>query len=210
MQPIEMIKDGLAAVTSVLSAGQDDNEPKNPIALLTSQHREAEALFAEILGASERAYKQKEKALGTLIEKLVLHTELEEKLFYPSAKAVATDFVLESFEEHGVVKILLRKLIGADARDESFKARVTVLEEIIHHHVREEEAELFPQCKAKISDEVLDDIGAKMQAYIAAQEARGQKAAPPRRQPALKAAAKRAKKAPAKKAAAVRGKRTRH
>lgn len=194
MQPVELISDGMAAVGKVLGIGPDGKEPQNAIAILIAQHREADTLFAEIDAAGERAYRVKEKALGTLIEKLLLHTELEEAFFYPAAKAIDTKLVLESVEEHANVKAMLKKLLGADARSESFAAKVTVLKELVQHHVKEEEADLFPKCKDQMSDELLDELGEKMRVRIAGREAGA------RRKPALKAAAK--KKGPAKKKAA--------
>ncbi len=198
MQPVELIKDGMSAVSKALGVGQNAKEPKNAIAILTTQHREVEALFAEIHGAGSKAFKAKEHALGTLLERVLLHTELEEKLFYPAAKVVDPKLVLESLEEHAAVKMLVRKLLGADARDESFDAKVTVLEELIHHHVREEEGELFPKCKDQISDDLLEELGDAMQERIDAKRARERPAGAPRKKPALKAAAKKRKPGGAK------------
>lgn len=198
MQAVELIKDGMTAVGKALGVGHDAKEPQNAITILTSQHREVDTLFSEIEGAGDKAYKKKEGTLGILIDKLLLHTDLEETLFYPAAKAVDAKLVLESFEEHAAMKMLLKKLLGADAKDESFDAKVTVLKELVHHHVREEETDLFPKCKDKMSDDLLEEIGDKMQARIDTKAAREKIAVVrdqggPRKKTALKAAAHKSK-----------------
>ena len=47
---------------------------------------------------------------------------------------------LEAYEEHAVVKLVLAELPGVDPEDERFDAKMTVLLELIEHHVEEEGA----------------------------------------------------------------------
>jgi hypothetical protein len=76
------------------------------------------------------------------------------------------DTVLEAFEEHGVAKDLMAK-IGAIGRrrDETLKAKLTVLAESVRHHVEEEEHEIFDQARRTLGDERLTDLGAAMQTF---------------------------------------------
>jgi len=48
----------------------------------------------------------------------------------------------EAYEEHHVVKLVLQELPKVDLDDERFEAKVTVLAELIDHHVEEEEEEM--------------------------------------------------------------------
>lgn len=145
---------------------QANKEAVDAIALLKSQHREVEALFAEIEKAGDRAIKSKEKLLASIQEKLEMHTKIEDLIFYPAAKEADEDLVLEAEEEHDNVKAMLRKLDKTAADDETFDAKMTVLKELVNHHVKEEENELFPKCKKLFGDDELQELGAKMQAKM--------------------------------------------
>ena len=71
--------------------------------------------------------------------------DLEEDVFYPALRrlhaAKVENMVLEAYEEHHVVKTMTRELCEADPRDERFSAKLTVLKELVAHHVEEEEQE---------------------------------------------------------------------
>ncbi len=136
----------------------------NAIDLLVAQHREVDALFAEYFDAGEKAYRTKEKIYETIAAKLRLHAALEETHFYPAAARVIVDQVREGEEEHTVFKELLDKIDELAAEDSTFDAKVTVLKELIHHHVGEEERDLFPVCSSKMGKEKLDELGAIMHA----------------------------------------------
>jgi hemerythrin superfamily protein len=136
----------------------------NALELLIAQHREVDALFAAYNEAGEKAFRTKEKIYEKIAEKLRLHTELEEKHFYPAAERLDTALVREAEEEHQVLKEMLEKIDQLAAEDSTFDAKVTVLRELVEHHVREEEREMFPECKSKMSEEKLKEIGEIMHA----------------------------------------------
>jgi iron-sulfur cluster repair protein YtfE (RIC family) len=88
----------------------------NPTQILKKQHREVEALFKKIektTGASQRR-----ALLGQLSDSLKLHMQIEEKVFYPAVKELETknaeEMVLEAYEEHAVVKLVLAELPKLD------------------------------------------------------------------------------------------------
>jgi len=73
--------------------------------------------------------------------------------------------VLESYEEHKQVKMVLSDLEQADMNTDTWLAGLKVLMEDVQHHVGEEEKELFPKVKSKVlSKEQLDDLGQRMEA----------------------------------------------
>ena len=144
------------------AASAPAEEEVNAIALLKSQHREVEALFGELEDAGARAVKKKKKLFESVAEKLTLHTKLEESIFYPEAKEADEDLVLESLEEHANVKSMIRKLQRTEADDETFDAKISVLKELVQHHVSEEENELFPKCQEALGTEALEELGKKM------------------------------------------------
>jgi hemerythrin superfamily protein len=137
----------------------------NALELLRSQHEEVDELIASI----ERAEgDHKTELFRELADKLAAHSEIEEKLFYPSVKAEQTeDRLLESVEEHLQVKRLLADMLELDCDDEEFDAKLSVMKEEVRHHAHdEEEGKLFPQVKKLFSEDELDGLGGELLAMF--------------------------------------------
>lgn len=73
-----------------------------------------------------------------------------------------TDDLGEALAEHGVVEFCVFRADSART-DEDFDACVTVLEEVLHHHIKEEETEFFPKAKRALGVDKLEDLGEKME-----------------------------------------------
>jgi hypothetical protein len=110
------------------------------IELLKQQHEEVKKLFREIEQSPDRM--EAENVLVQIIDKLQLHTTIEEKIFYPEIKAAGGDpeEVEHAFEEHGEVKEMIEKLLSEPPEAE-MKMLVKKLIESVEHHVEEEEGE---------------------------------------------------------------------
>jgi len=128
--------------------------------LLESQHRKVEALFKKLSGGRSDSA----TVLEELANNLAAHMAIEQELFYPRVKEADSDLVNESYEEHSVAELALKRLLKTDPEDESFQARVTTLQELIEHHVEEEEKELFPKVEKAMEAEELSDLGKMMKA----------------------------------------------
>ncbi|HEY8678713.1 MAG TPA: hemerythrin domain-containing protein [Candidatus Dormibacteraeota bacterium] len=132
------------------------------ISLLKNDHRKVEKIFSQI----EKGTGNREQLFNELATELTVHAEIEEKLFYPAVKNAKQthDLVLESFEEHKQVKMVLADLAKADKKTEHWLAGLKVLMEDVQHHVGEEENELFPKVKDKVlSEQELKDLGTRME-----------------------------------------------
>src|SRR5690349_7059614 len=114
--------------------------------LLEKQHREVEAIFDKI----ESSRSGSNGLVNDLADKLAGHMAIEQKLFYPAVRSADENLVLESFEEHAIAELALKRLLAVDAKDPTFTAKVTALKELIQHHVEEEEEELFPKVEKAI------------------------------------------------------------
>ena len=135
------------------------------ITLLKTDHRDVESLFKKFEAAGPKARKTKQQVVKRIIEELARHAAIEEQVFYPAVRKgvpAATDDVLESLEEHHVVKWTLSELQDLTADDERFTAKATVLIESVRHHVREEEGELFPKVRAALSRSELQTLGSQL------------------------------------------------
>ncbi|HWG73660.1 MAG TPA: hemerythrin domain-containing protein [Acidimicrobiales bacterium] len=132
------------------------------ITLLKSDHRSVEKLFKQFEKAGERAHATKAKLVAAMIRELSVHAAIEEQAFYPAARRAVSHtnaMVLESLEEHHIVKWLLSELEGMDPTDERFEAKVTVLIEQVRNHVEEEERDLFPQVEKGLGETRLAEVG---------------------------------------------------
>ena len=83
---------------------------------------------------------------------------------FRKAHPKARDVVLEAFEEHHVVDLLMGELEALDVSDETWGAKATVMKENIEHHIEEEEGEMFPQARRVFDAAELDDLGRRMEA----------------------------------------------
>lgn len=128
--------------------------------LLESQHRKVEALFKKLKSGRSDA----ESVLEELSDSLAAHMAIEQELFYPRVKEVDEDLINESYEEHAVAELALKRLIATSPEEEAFTARATVLEELIQHHVEEEEKQLFPEIEKALDEELLMQLGKEMKA----------------------------------------------
>ena len=135
---------------------------QDAVALLKADHREVEKLFSQFEKASADGRKQ-QIALKICME-LKVHTQIEEEIFYPTSREFLEDdeIVNEAVVEHQAAKDLIAEIEAMDPSDEMFDAKVTVLQEMIEHHVQEEEKEYFPQVQKTEMD--LKGIGEQLKA----------------------------------------------
>ena len=140
--------------------------------LLKADHEKVAGLFEQLEAASGKA---KLSVFNQIRTELELHAHIEEKIFYPALEKPAEthDLTLEAYEEHDVVKKLLRELSRARTPNEEWEAKAKVLQENVEHHVEEEENELFPKANQVLGEEEIEELGELLQA----EKARKQKGA---------------------------------
>jgi len=133
--------------------------------LLKKQHRQVEKLFKEVEKTEDP--KQRRKLLDQIAADLKMHTQIEEEIFYPAVREVGTakaeEMIDEAFEEHHVVDLVLAELPQVDPEDERFAAKMTVLSELVKHHVEEEEEEMFPMAEKKLGAERIKELGQQLE-----------------------------------------------
>lgn len=137
------------------------------ISLLKKDHQTVEALFRRFESLGPRAFKGKQDVVERIVAELAVHAAAEEMVFYPAIRSgiedrSVSDTVLESLEEHHVVKWTLAELDGMDPHAERFDAKVSVLMESVRHHVKEEEKELFPLVRKAFGKAELEELGAAL------------------------------------------------
>lgn len=109
---------------------------------LKKDHDEVKKMFKQVennpnMSARKKKFLEIKKELGS-------HIKLEEKHLYSDMKEkkALKDMALEGHEEHELVKKLMRDL-SKDQDKDIWKAKFKVMEELVAHHVEEEEKEMF-------------------------------------------------------------------
>jgi hemerythrin superfamily protein len=113
--------------------------------LLTSQHREVDALIEQL----EQRKGDMRAVFNELADKLAAHATVEERIFYPQTMSKETSELLhESVEEHLAIKRILADMLTMELSSEEFDAKLSVLKEGVSHHAHEEEeGKLFPKLR---------------------------------------------------------------
>jgi hypothetical protein len=133
------------------------------IALLKGDHRTVEDLFDKFEKA--RGAASKGKIAREICTELIVHTIIEEEIFYPGVKdAVEEDVEEEAYVEHDGAKALIAEILAGSPEDEFYDAKVHVLSEMIKHHVKEEEQPGGMFAQARKGDVDLKELGAEMNA----------------------------------------------
>ena len=128
--------------------------------LLHRDHQKVRDLFF-LFKESEKSV-EKERLVQEILTELFIHSKVEEEIVYPvvaKEKEDGKDLADEAETEHRVVKFLMAELSEMRASDEQFEAKVLVLSELVGHHIREEEKEMFK--KLQESDADLEQLAQK-------------------------------------------------
>jgi hemerythrin-like domain-containing protein len=136
------------------------------ITLLKDDHDKAKKMLSQLEDTTERAVKTREEVFGALKAELVVHEAIEEEIFYPALRqhAEAKEIVLEAYEEHNVVDMVMSEIEQTPFDDETWSAKFSVMKENLEHHIEEEEGEMFKQARDVFDEETLEQLGERMQA----------------------------------------------
>jgi len=137
----------------------------NAFQLLKEDHQKVSGIFQQIEPTTERAEKTRTELFAKLKEELDIHARIEEAIFYPAIKRAAEtrEIVLEGFEEHHVIKMLLKELEAMPVDTEQWAAKVKVLKENVEHHVEEEEGEMFQKARQVLSEDEINKLGTQLE-----------------------------------------------
>jgi hemerythrin superfamily protein len=132
------------------------------ITLLEEDHKKVRKLFRDFEELGDRATKTKLELAQKIDTELVIHTSIEEEIFYPGVQSEAEEMIAEAIEEHNVVDRLLLEIRNLTPEDEAFTAKMTVMMENVEHHADEEEKELFPTVKKAMGMDAMRTLGERM------------------------------------------------
>jgi hemerythrin superfamily protein len=131
--------------------------------LLHADHEQISALTEEI--SSDASTQKRVRAFDQLKPFLTAHARAEEQAVYmpivnlrgsPDSRADGN----EGFVEHSLVDVLMERLSKTDlAATDAWKAHAQVLQEMLDHHIKEEERGIFEELGEHFTDEQRDAMG---------------------------------------------------
>ncbi len=129
--------------------------------LLKKDHDKVKGLFKQITRKKERP----DSIFPQIQQELEIHFQGEEKLLYPllRQKAETHDITMESIEEHNVTKKELGELGSLSTSDEWFSPKIKVLQELVSHHIEEEETQLFKKAKKVMGKQQAEEMASQFE-----------------------------------------------
>jgi hemerythrin superfamily protein len=159
-----------AGAAAMKALGGDEDSPdvagaeQDVVDVLTTDHREATSLIADIQTATDA--EQRRDLADTLISELVRHSVAEEMYVYPAMRKHLSDgeaAVEHDIEEHRELEGLLKELEGEDAAGTRFAEVVSQIAATLADHIRDEEAQQFPQLRASVPRTELVELAQKVE-----------------------------------------------
>ena len=138
------------------------------IQLLKADHKKVKELLTELTETSTRATKKRVDLLSEIDVNLKAHNTIEEEIFYPAFKKAGekeeAKMFYEALEEHRAAgDLVLPDLLNTKPESEQFSGRAKVLKELVEHHIKEEEGQMFKDAKKLLSSEEIEQLGKQME-----------------------------------------------
>jgi hemerythrin superfamily protein len=128
-----------SSTTTRASTTRARGKREDAIGLLKADHRQVETWFSQF--SKSKSQRKKEELVTLICDALTTHTTIEEEIFYPAFIEATGDKDThhEAVVEHAGAKNLIAEIQEMSPDEDYFDAKVTVLSEMIKHHVKEEE-----------------------------------------------------------------------
>jgi iron-sulfur cluster repair protein YtfE (RIC family) len=133
----------------------------NALDLIKDDHDRLKKMFKAALDTTDAT--ERSEMLQRIRAELIAHERMEEDIFYPALRASsdkAKDIVLEGYEEHHVIDMILDEMFEVPEHTDQWQAK---LHENLEHHIEEEEGEMFSRAKKSLGTEALENLGQRMQ-----------------------------------------------
>ena len=140
------------------------------ITFLTNDHKVVRGMLDELAATTKRAVKKRGELLQEIATELEAHTRIEEEIFYPAfrkagEKSEDDKMFFEAMEEHRAAgDLVLPDLLQTKVDSDQFSGRAKVLKELVDHHAKEEEKEMFPRARKLLGKAQLQELGERLAA----------------------------------------------
>lgn len=133
--------------------------------ILKTDHRKVSALLKLTDRASEEQSNQRQMLFDKFVEEFALHADCEEKILYPTleTKEKTRELALEAYEEHKIVEHLIKQISDLSPSQEAWGVKLSVVKELIEHHIEGEESEMFKKMRSAFNAEELTELARDFQ-----------------------------------------------
>ena len=133
---------------------------------LHQDHEEVSGLIEQCLKTEASA--ERNQIFKEIMSMLTAHSEAEQQVLYKkmqkSDDEKARSFVFEGINEHQIVEQQLQQMARArNKASEQWTAQLTVLKELVNHHVKEEESTGFSCARNEFEREELEKMSGQFQ-----------------------------------------------
>ncbi len=144
------------------ASGRNSRSGTDAISLLKQDHQKVRGLLKRFDSNPS------ERLLDEIENELKVHTQIEEEIFYPAyrdsveGKHEQEKLYFEALEEHHVVDLVLPEIRSTSEGSEEFAAKGKVLKDLVEHHAKEEEKEMFPKARKAMGAAELRNLGMRL------------------------------------------------
>jgi len=133
---------------------------------LHQDHEEVSGLIEQCLKTEASA--ERNQIFKEIMSMLIAHSEAEQQVLYKkmqkSDDEKARSFVFEGMNEHQIVEQQLQQMARTrNKASEQWTAQLTVLKELVNHHVKEEESTGFSCARNEFDREELEKMSGQFQ-----------------------------------------------
>jgi hemerythrin superfamily protein len=135
--------------------------------LLKQDHHEVLQMAQQISQTDEPA--EAKKLFEQMREAVIKHARGEERILYPaledSGDEEAGEMAREAAVEHELVDLLFERMLKMRTASDNWKARATVVKELLEHHIEEEQGEVFQKLDELFDEDELEQMGDRFESY---------------------------------------------
>ncbi|VXD24679.1 DNA nickase [Planktothrix serta PCC 8927] len=145
------VQDAIAALSGVMGSAVTQNSDKSDMNIqdvIRMDHQKAKTLIAEIENCNDSQKIQ--EYFGQLYKDLSVHSEAEEQVLYPKVRSLYDD-TQNLYNEQAELKVVLEEIKSLSPSSAQFKDKVKKVKDMVNHHTREEENDVFAVIRRNLS-----------------------------------------------------------
>jgi hemerythrin superfamily protein len=135
--------------------------------LLRQDHDEVLQMAQQISQTDDSG--EAKKLFEQMREAVVKHARAEERILYPaledSGDESAGEMAREAAVEHELVDLLFERMMKMRTASDNWKARASVVKELLEHHIEEEQNEVFQKLGELFDEDELAQMGEHFESY---------------------------------------------
>ncbi|MBV9388991.1 MAG: hemerythrin domain-containing protein [Chroococcidiopsidaceae cyanobacterium CP_BM_ER_R8_30] len=155
------VQDAMAALTGAVGSAVtqvSDKKDMNIQDVLRMDHTKVNTLFMELNGTNDPQKIQ--EYFGQIYKDLTAHSLAEEEVVYPAVRPYYSE-TQDLYNEQGEIKEMLEEIKAISPSSPEFKNKVNQLKDVVMHHVRQEESDVFAKVRENFSDEQSEQLATK-------------------------------------------------